>query len=120
MGRPAKSPEERHTESVRVPLRPSDYARLQSYADQASTSVTDFVRASALGHEFTVVKSDAPDPETLDQLRRIGVNLNQIAKRMNEYKSVSAPDVETTLRDLQTLLARWMFDDPAHHHRQKL
>ena len=120
MGRPAKSPEDRHTESVRVPLRPADFARLQSFADQASTSLTDFVRASALGHEFTVIQSDAPDPEILDQLRRIGVNLNQIAKRMNEYKSVSTSDVETSLRDLQTLLARWMFDDPTHHPRPKL
>lgn len=120
IGRPRKSPEDKHTKTVRVPLRPSDFARLQEKADKAETTITDFVRASALGQKFTVIQSDAPDFDTIEQLRRIGVNLNQIAKRLNERKSVAPDRLESTLADLQTLLARWMFDDPQNHHRPQL
>lgn len=120
MARPKLSPQERHSEQINIPLRPADLARLHDSADKAKTTVTDFVRASALGHRFTVMQSDAPDTETIEQLRRIGVNLNQIAKRMNERKSVSSSKLDTALDDLQTLLARWMFDDPQNHHRQEL
>ena len=120
MGRPEKSPQDRHSETVRVPLRPADHARLQSMADKAETTITDFVRASALGQKFTVIQSDAPDFETVEQLRRIGVNLNQIAKRLNERKSVKPERLDSALADLQNLLSRWMFDDTTHHHRPQL
>lgn len=117
MARPRKSPEDRHTETVRVPLRPADFQRLQEKADKAETTVTDFVRASALGQKFTVIQSDNPDPETVDQLRRIGVNLNQIAKALNAQKAVPPSVLASACEDLKTVLAQWMFDDPTHQHR---
>ena len=120
VGRPKKSPEERHTETVRVPLRPADFARLQSFADQAKTSVTDFVRSSALGAEFTVIQSQTPDEDTIEQLRRIGVNLNQIAKALNAQRSIVPSELTSACDDLKTLLAQWMFHDPTHHHRAEL
>ena len=120
MGRPPKAPHDRHTESVRVSLRPADLARLQAKADKAETTVTDFVRASALGQKFVVVESDAPDFDTVEQLRRIGVNLNQIAKAMNAQKTVPPSALTTACETLQTLLTRWIVDDTSHHHRPKL
>ena len=108
MARPRKSPEDRHTETVRVPLRPADFQRLQEKADKAETTVTDFVRASALGQKFTVIQSDNPDPETVDQLRRIGVNLNQIAKALNAQKTVPPSVLASACEDLKTVLAQWM------------
>lgn len=120
MARPKLSPQERHSEQINIPLKPADLARLHDYADQAKTTVTDFVRASALGQEFTVIQSDAPDPDTVEQLRRIGVNLNQIAKAMNAQKTVPPSALVSACEDLQTLLAKWMFDDTPHHHRPQL
>ena len=120
MARPKKSPEDCHTETVRVPLRPADFQRLQEKAEKAATTVTDFVRASALGQTFTVIQSERPDDDTVEQLRRIGVNLNQIAKAMNAQKTVPPSVLESACHDLKTVLARWMFDDPTHQHRPQL
>ena len=120
MARPQKSPTDRHSESVRVSLRPADLARLKSQADRAETTITDFVRASALGKKLTVIQADAPDFDTVEQLRRIGVNLNQIAKAMNAQKTVQPSELKTVCATLETLLARWMFDDTSHDHRPKL
>lgn len=120
IGRPRKSPQELHSEQTCIGYKPSQWAQLEADAAKAQTTVTEFIRASSLGQKFTVIQSDAPDPETVDQLRRIGVNLNQIAKRLNERKSVAPSALTTTLDDLQTLLAKWMFDDPSHHHRAQL
>ena len=117
MGRPRKSPEDSHTASVRVPLRPADFADLQAKADKAETTITDFVRAAALGQKFTVVESSAPDFETVEQLRRIGVNLNQIAKRMNQGRMVTPPAVTRAVAKLEKLLTAWIVDDTSNNHR---
>jgi len=120
MARPHKSPTDRHSESVRVSLRPADLARIQSQADKAETTVTDFVRASALGQKLTVIQSDAPDFDTVEQLRRIGVNLNQIAKAMNAQTTVQPAELKTVCMKLETLLDKWLFHDTSHDHRPKL
>lgn len=120
IGRPKLAPQDRHSETVRIPLRPSDHVRLQSMADKAETTITDFVRAAALGQKFTVVQSTAPDFETVEQLRRIGVNLNQIAKAMNAQETVQPSELIDACNAVQTVLAKWMFDDPTNHHRPKL
>lgn len=120
MARPKKPPHELHTETVRVPLRAVDLARLQSKADKAETTITDFVRASALGKKLTVVQSTAPDFDTVEQLRRIGVNLNQIAKAMNAQQTMQPSELVSVCAKLETLLSRWMFDDTPHHDRPKL
>jgi len=117
VGRPPKSPEDKHSETVRIPLRPADFARLQSNADKAETSITDFVRATALGHTFNVVQSNAPDFDTMQELRRIGVNLNQIAKQMNAQKTVKPSELTTACQKLERLLERWLIHDPQNNHR---
>lgn len=84
MGRPPKAPQDRHSAQLNIPLKPADYARLRAKAEKAETTITDFVRASALGKKFTVIQSNAPDFDTIEQLRRIGVNLNQIANPLQK------------------------------------
>lgn len=117
MGRPPKSPEEKHSETVRIPLRPADFARLQSDADKAETSITDFVRATALGHKFKVVHSNSPDFDTMRELRSIGVNLNQIAKQMNAQQSIKPSELISACQKLESLLERWLTHDPQNNHR---
>ena len=120
MSRPKKDPTDRRTEQVNLRLSPVELARLSEKADRASTNVTAFVRAAALGRPVPVRETGSLAFEDRQELRRIGVNLNQIAKRMNEYKSVSSKDVTDALDDLHNLLAKWMFDDPTNHHRHEL
>ncbi|WP_100269195.1 plasmid mobilization protein [Epibacterium ulvae] len=119
-GRPKLSPEDRHSEQINIPLKPSDLASLQDSADKAQTTITDFVRASALGHRFNVMQSHAPDFETMAELRRIGVNLNQIAKALNARQQALPASLVSTCDKLDVLLERWLLDDPSHHNRPQL
>ena len=119
-GRPKLSPEDRHSEQINIPLKPSYLASLQDSADKAQTTVTDFVRASALGHRFTVIQSHAPDFETLEELRRIGVNLNQIAKALNAGREDLPASLVLACDKLDALLERWLLNDNSHHNRPQL
>lgn len=108
MARPQKSPEERRTQQVNVALSPVEIAALQSKADEAKTTVTAFVRASALNKRVTVKKSDAPDFMTRNELRRIGVNLNQIARALNEGRGHVPEDLSNVCNQLEALFDRWL------------
>jgi uncharacterized protein (DUF1778 family) len=120
MGRPSKAPQDRIAHQLTLGFKPADWAVVNANAAKAETSLTDFIRGSALGQKFTVIQSNNPDAETVDQLRRIGVNLNQIAKAMNAQKPVPQSVVDSACRDVKTVLAQWMFDDPTHQPRPQL
>jgi SLT domain-containing protein len=119
IGRPKLAPHDRHSETVRIPLRPADHARLQSMADQAETTITDFVRASALGQKFTVIQSHAPDFETSQQLLALGRNFNQFMKLMHQRNIDPPADMIRIAQKLEIILDRILSDDPTHHHRPK-
>lgn len=111
MARPKIDPAKKRTEGVRIPLSPVELAKLNAKADEAKTNVTAFVRASALGKSIKVEKSTAPDFITRDELRRIGVNLNQIAKAMNAQKSVAPDALNSALQKLDQLFDEWLNHD---------
>ena len=115
MARPRLAPDDKLSESVRISFRPSDYAAIADSADRARTNVTDFVRAAALGQKMTVIQSQAPDFDTRNELRRIGVNLNQIAKSMNARQQALPASLVACCEQLETLLERWLIHDPTHH-----
>jgi len=83
MARPKKDPSERRTEQVTLALSPKEVTAIHEKAAKANTNVTAFVRAAALAKPVTVTQSQAVDFETRQELRRIGTNLNQIAKALN-------------------------------------
>lgn len=108
MARPKIDPAKRRTKSVRVSLSPMELDQLNGKADAANTTVTAFVRASALGKSVTVSKSNAPDFEIRHELRRIGVNLNQIAKAMNAQKTVPPSALIAACEQLDVLFDQWL------------
>ncbi|WP_299855395.1 plasmid mobilization relaxosome protein MobC [uncultured Roseobacter sp.] len=111
MARPKIDPAKKRTEGVRVPLSPVELAQLNAKADAGETNVTAFVRAAALGKSVTVQKSTAPDFATRDELRRIGVNLNQIAKAMNAQKTVAPSELSAVCEKLDRLFDQWLNHD---------
>ena len=117
MARPKIDPAKRRTESVRVSLSPVELAQLNAKADLGETTVTAFVRASALGKSVTVQQSTAPDFATRDELRRIGVNLNQIAKAMNAQKTVAPDALISACEKLDHLFDQWLNHDAKSHPR---
>lgn len=71
-------------------------------AARAGMSVTAYIR-NISKHGEIIVQEGPYDFQTVDQLRRIGVNLNQITKVANTTGEVF-PGLETVCSKLDTLL----------------
>ena len=118
MARPKKNPTDRRTEQVSVRLSPLELARLQEKADQSRQTITAFVRASAMGKSITVQQGRADDFELRQELRRIGVNLNQIAKALNARQQVLPVSLVETCEKLDTLFDRMLGHGAEGHKRR--
>lgn len=83
MARPKKAPEEKRDLRVAFRLSAPDAEALGTRAKAAGLSVGSYARMMALQGKVQVVQRREPDFELLDQLRRIGVNLNQLAREQH-------------------------------------
>ena len=83
-GRPKKDPAKKRSAQLHVLLTPAEHERVKEWAASTSLSVSDYVRRRAFG------KPIAPrvDLAAVQQLNRIGVNLNQLARAANEAGQV--------------------------------
>lgn len=118
MARPKKAPTDRRTEQVSLRLSPAELARLQGKADQSSQTVTAFVRAAAMGKPVTARQEQGGDFELRQELRRIGVNLNQIAKALNARQQALPVSLVATCEKLDALFDRMMADGSQGHERR--
>ncbi|MDR1685806.1 MAG: plasmid mobilization relaxosome protein MobC [Desulfovibrio sp.] len=85
--------------SLRVRLHPEEKELLRLNAGIQGLSVTDYIRRNCLS--FHLRKSPV-EKERLQQLARIGANLNQIAKWANTYtRVVEAVEILTALAGLE-------------------
>ncbi|MEZ0081480.1 plasmid mobilization protein [Bradyrhizobium japonicum] len=83
MARPRKGTGDQLSEMLRCRLKPAEYLRVRQAAQQANMSVSDYMRRMLLTGTVTVKKTKDLDPATFDQLRRIGVNLNQAVHKLH-------------------------------------
>lgn len=118
MARPKKAPTDRRSEHLSLRLSPVELARLQDKADQSRQTVTSFVRAAAMGKSVTVRQEQAGDFELRQELRRIGVNLNQIAKALNARQQALPVSLVDTCEKLDALFDRMMADGAQGHERR--
>ena len=86
-GRPKKPPEERRTESLGVSLSPKEKRELEERAEAHDLRQSEYMRRRAFGRHI----QPKSDQKTRSELRRIGNNLNQIARRANMGK---LPEIE--------------------------
>lgn len=108
MARPELPPNERSMKQVNIRVTPDQFAHLNGQAERAGMTVSGFVRSAAMGKRVTVQKSTAPEFMTIHELRKIGINLNQIAHAMNAG-GVSSPDrVDALAAKLDTLFDSWL------------
>lgn len=108
MARPKIDPTKKRTESVRVSLSPAEITAIADKATKAQTNVTAFVRAAALGKSVTVTQSEGLDFETRQELRRIGTNLNQIAKALNAGRQELPASLDLACTQLNQLFDQWL------------
>ncbi len=102
-------------QKLSVRLTAEELVALRERATKAQLTVTDFVRLQALvkrrKSRQTVKTSnrhplDLLEPERFHELRRIGVNLNQIARHCNRFQVPPPAGVEQVVADLLAILNR--------------
>ena len=80
MARPKKAPHEKRTErpfNPRFTVAEVEYIRTQ--ADAAGISTHEYMRRRAMGYAISPARSSATDPALINEINRIGVNVNQLA-----------------------------------------
>jgi uncharacterized protein (DUF1778 family) len=83
MGRPRKEPADRRTVSLSCRLTPAERLAIEQAALRAGLSASDYVRRLALTGRMVIRENRSLDYAAFDQVRRIGVNLNQLARIAN-------------------------------------
>lgn len=81
-------------------LSPNEKEELEQRADRAGLSLSGYLRRKALGKP---VKTKV-DGKALKELNRIGVNLNQLARRSNERSLLSDVPVQKAIEELRSLI----------------
>jgi len=77
--------------------------------------LVDYARATLLtmrAASYAVVLPSRLDRLNYEQLKRVGNNLNQIARQLNAFGRVPMPDLETCLREVRSLISKVAQDDP--------
>lgn len=97
---------------IALRLTPEERFRLIERAWKASLSVSEYLRIAALGGRLRATKVqriiEAPvwPADVYHEARRIGVNLNQIARALNTFPERGVPEaLSTALAELLNLLA---------------
>lgn len=112
-GRPTTTDTERRSAHVAARFTLSERARLEAKAASLGLRLSDYIRACAVDSlppklaRATKARSGLLSAEELRALNAIGVNLNQIAKRLNagDGREIEAT-LSRALADLQAVLER--------------
>jgi hypothetical protein len=64
-------------------MRPAEYLRVRQTAERARLSVSDYARTMLLTGQVTIRQVQSLDADAIDQLRRIGINLNQAVHKLH-------------------------------------
>lgn len=92
MARPKKSKEERLTKRLEIRLSATDYANLAHASEDAGMTLSDYARQQILNGRVIIKQTRKLDHEAYDQLRRLGILLNQLTKTSN-YTGKISPEI---------------------------
>jgi hypothetical protein len=77
------SPAHKRSEILQIRVGPIERTKIEAKADQADMVMSAYLRGVALKPKLKITQSRTVDFKTRQELRSIGVNLNQIAKALN-------------------------------------
>ena len=103
---PRKSPGEIRAHHVSFRLNVEEIIALRERAAQAGQSLSEYARRAALGIRPRAHSAFAFEPGTFLQIRMLGVNLNQIARRLNSTDMPAPPELQPLLAEIRAALAR--------------
>lgn len=90
------------TERLDVRLTPDEKEYVKEMAQSCNMSITDFFLHTL--YDGKVIHIDMqPVKELANEINKIGVNINQIAKHVNESRTVSNMDFERLQKEFQKL-----------------
>jgi len=106
MARPRQGEVRDQRVSFRLTLQ--EMLAVRERAARAGQSLSDYARAAALG---AAARPNgrlpfAMEPASFHQIRRLGVNLNQIARRLNAQDLPAPQELSPLLADIQSALKR--------------
>lgn len=102
MAEPTKSDCDNLSQLIKFRCTKKDRETIINNAKSAGLSLSEFVRIMALSGSVIIKQSDA-DFETVYQLKKLGVNLNQHAKLINSTGNISS-ELRRTLAKIEALI----------------
>ena len=105
MARPKKNSGEMKTELFRFRLTPAERFQIEEAARRAGMGASEYVRMQALKGRIVIREHATLDHAAFDQLRRIGVNLNQLTRLANATGEIP-PKLSGLFTALDALLSR--------------
>ena len=95
----------KRTRSHQVSFRLSDkeYDLLQSKLAASGLSLTEFFIETIRGKEIIIISDFLP---LLGELKRQGVNLNQLVRKVNQFSLVAEQEILNTLQQCQNTYRR--------------
>lgn len=109
MARPRKG--EARDQHIAFRLTLEEALVLRERAAHAGQSVSDYSRDASLScrpraNGLDPQRPFAMDPATFHEIRRLGVNLNQIARRLNAQDMPPPPELGPLLADIHAILKK--------------
>ena len=105
----------RRDRQLNIALSADELAELAARADARGLRVVGYARATLLSMKvasYAVVLPSKLDRLNHEQLKRIGNNLNQIARQLNALGRVDMPELEACLAEIRALIAKVAEDGP--------
>ena len=99
MARPKKEMPELRNRKITVRFSDDEAQNIQSIADSIKLKPADYCRRAVLGKNVSYVTMPEVSEKAYIELARIGNNLNQIAKKLNEGSTATIED----LKEIQAL-----------------
>ncbi|MEZ5896970.1 MAG: MobC family plasmid mobilization relaxosome protein [Parvularculaceae bacterium] len=113
MGRPKKQLHEKRSQRFNIRYSPAEMRHIRLQAHKAGLEPHEYARRRTLGHiVVTQTTTGRTDPALINELNRIGVNLNQIARAANMGREVEE-DWSALIIELRRVLALVMASDGA-------
>lgn len=111
---PRSSSQSKRDRQLNIALHQSEVEALQARADARGMRLVDFARANLLAMRaasMSVVLPSKLERLNLEQLKRIGNNLNQIARQLNALGQVVPDELAETLKAVRQTLQNAAADD---------
>ncbi len=107
MARPRKHAHEKFNKRLPSPrCTEAEFSAVHAKAQRANMTVTEYIRQMALHGKVTMKKSQGitANFELVQQLKKIGTNVNQIAKNLNIFGSPATADQKRVWLKLEQVL----------------